>query len=105
MTDKTEHIDFRTEKRMPLACSVYIHGITKNEERIKINSVTENISLGGLFLRTPQVLKLGSSIFTLTQLISGAKLATRGSVIRIEQNKHQLPGLVIRINHHKFISA
>ena len=81
---KTEQ---RLDKRTPMACHVFVRDISESGERIKTHAITDNISQGGLFLQTPQALKLGSHVFTITQLLSGARLAARGKVVRVEKKR------------------
>ena len=78
----------RIEKRSPIVCKVYVHGITESGKQIKIHTLTDNISQGGLFLQSPYALKLGSYIFTFTWLPSSAGLAAQGKVVRIEEKEH-----------------
>mgnify|MGYP002152060676 CR=1 len=86
-------------------CPVYIHGISNHGKRIKTHTVTDNISSGGLYLHTPQPLKLGSIVFTFTQLLSGARLAARGKVVRVETKGHSLPGLAVHFNRPRLFAA
>ena len=99
---KTEQ---RLDKRTAMACHVFVHGITESGERIKTHTVTDNISQGGLFLQTPQALKLGSYVFTFTQLLSGARLAARGKVIRVEKKGHGLSGLAVCFSQPRLMPA
>lgn len=97
---KPEH---RIDKRKSITFPVFIHGFTENGERIKTNTITDNISPGGLFLQTPQALKLGSAIFTFTQLFNGTRLAAQGAVVRIEKKKHGLSGFAVCFSHFRLI--
>ena len=88
-----------------MACPVYVHGITESGKRIKTHAITDNISQGGLFLQTSQVLKLGSVVFTITGLLSGARLAARGKVVRVENKDHGLSGLAVCFSRPRLIPA
>ena len=88
-----------------MACHVFVQGITESGERIKIHTVTDNISQSGLFLQTPHPLKLGSVVFTFTELLSGARLAARGKVVRVERKEHGLSGLAVCFSQPRLIPA
>jgi len=102
LSPKTEH---RIDKRTAMTCPVYVHGITKSGERIKTHAITDNISQSGLYLQTPKVLKLGSVVFTIIGLLSGARLAVRGKVVRVEKKGLGLSGLAVCFSQHRIIPA
>jgi len=95
----------RRDKRTPLSCAVFVHGITEDGERIKAHTMTDNISHGGLFLQLPQALKLGSVLFTFTQLHSGARLAARGKVVRVETKAYGFSGYAVCFRRPRLIPA
>ena len=101
ISTKREH---RLDARVAIKCPVFIHGITENGERIKkIHTITDNISQSGLFLQMPQALKPGSVVFVFAQLLSGARLAARGKVVRVEEKEHDLFGLAVCLTQLRLI--
>lgn len=102
LSSNKEH---RIDKRTPMTCPVFIHGVSKTGERVKAHTIMDNISQGGLFLQSAQTLKLGSYVFTFTRLLSGAGLAARGKVVRIEKNNNGLSGLAICFSQSRLIPA
>lgn len=97
--------EHRREKRTSIVCAIYVHGITAEGQCIKARTITDNISQGGIFLQMPYILKPGSIVFTFTQLISGARLAARGKVVRVQVSKNGLSGLAICFNQLRLIPA
>ena len=95
----------RNEKRTAMVCKSYVHGVTDKGELIKTHALTDNISQGGLFLQGTQLLKLGSSVFTFTRLLSGARLVAQGKVVRIEKKEYGLSGFAICFNNSRLIPA
>ncbi|GAW87904.1 conserved hypothetical protein [Bathymodiolus platifrons methanotrophic gill symbiont] len=95
----------RLDARIGITCPVFVHGITESGERIKIHTVTDNLSQSGLFLQMPLVLKPGSVIFVFAQLLSGARLAARGKVVRVEKKEHGLSGSAVCFSQARLIPA
>ncbi|MBV1874297.1 MAG: PilZ domain-containing protein [Gammaproteobacteria bacterium] len=95
--------DHRMNTRTNMVCPVYIHGITAGGKKIKTHSVTGNLSESGLFMPMPYCLKIGSIVFTITKLFNGAKIAARGTVVRVENKSPNLFGLAVCFNQSRLI--
>jgi len=105
MTDTSSSIEHRKNARIDMACPVYVHGISENGERVKAHSITDNVSEGGLFTQIPHNLKMGSIVFTITQVVNGAKIAARGIVVRVGEAEGGLSGLAVCFNQPRLIPA
>ena len=95
----------RIDERLDAVCPVYIHGMNEDKEQIKIETVTDNISEGGLYLQAPCSLSVGCYLFTFVRLLSGARLAARGKVVRVKKEKYGLSGIAVCFNQTRLISA
>lgn len=93
----------RIEKRLSVACFVFVRGITQNGKCIKIHTLTDNLSQGGLYLQSPYPLKLGSHVFTFARLLSGAGLVARGCVVGINEKEHGLYGIAVCFSRPRLI--
>jgi len=105
MSDRPSSREYRKNARIDMACPVYVHGILESGERVKAHSITDNVSEGGLFTQIPHNLKLGSVVFTMTQVLNGAKIAARGIVIRVSDAEEGLSGLAVCFNQPRLIPA
>ena len=85
----------RDKTRLPVPCSVFVHIASSHNKHIKTHTMTDNFSLGGLYLQIPYRLTIGSYIFTFTYLPGGAAFAAQGTIVRIEEKENGLFGVAV----------
>jgi len=77
------------------------------DEPFNLDCVIGNISSSGIYLHMPRVMKLGSDISLVVQLLigpsKGAATAVYGTVVRDEPHEDGQHGIAIAINKHKFL--
>ena len=98
-------IEHRTDMRIVMACPVYVHGVSAVGERIKVRGVTDNVSQGGLFFKSPISLELGSVVFTMAKMLNGVKIAALGTVVRVEKKEGNRSGLAVCFKQPRLIPA
>lgn len=85
----------RREHRTVSAFPVFVRTAGVNGQRIKVNTLTDNISSGGLFMCLPYPLAHNTQLFTLIRMPSSAGLAAIGRVVRTEHKEHNLSGIAV----------
>jgi hypothetical protein len=74
-------------------------------QRFETHTLADNIGCGGLYLQLPCALLPGVSLFILTRLPGGARLAARGHVVRKEIKPHGLSGMAVCFSRMRLIPA
>jgi hypothetical protein len=88
---------------------INIRGIDKSGEAFELQTVTDNISATGLYIRMERPVEWGASLFMVINLSGsrgvepGARVALRGKVRRIEWLSPDSYGIGVRISSHRFI--
>jgi hypothetical protein len=77
---------------------------------LKVDTVVENVSAGGLYLRLRQPAEPGAVLFVVTEFTTAwrrearrARVATRGPVLRVEPLPGGDYGVAVAITRHRFI--
>jgi hypothetical protein len=98
-----------TEKRQqPRHIGVFpvrLHFTSPSGDRLKIHTLADNASQDGLYLQLPYHLDIGSTLFVVLTLPSGAKLAAFGQILRTESKNQALFGLAIGFHQTRLLSA
>lgn len=103
MKETIPHNTHRQYTRRYGAFPVFVRGILVNGQRIKITSLTDNVSQGGVFLQQPFALLYGAQLFTFVRLSGGAGLAAIGRVVRVEHQERGLVGVAIHFRHIRLL--
>jgi hypothetical protein len=77
------------DPRIANAFPVFVHTKKKDGQPIKVITLTNNISQGGVLLELTHLLKVGSLVFTLIYLSKNLRLAATGTVVRINSKNKQ----------------
>ena len=84
-----------------------VRGVDVNGKIFKVETVLDNISAGGLYVRLRQQVDLDAILFVITRLstreVRAPRVAVRGKVLRIEQKSDDECGVVIVITRHRFL--
>lgn len=97
--------DRRLKKRLYGAFFVRVRGRSSDNRVVKIRTLADNISQGGLYLQMPRHLLPSGRIFTLTRLPGGAFLAAHGFIVRQENQRHGLVGIAMGFLRSRLIPA
>jgi hypothetical protein len=90
---------------------VRVRGVDTVSKVFEVEALLENLSVGGLYLRLPQPVAPGETLFILVMFPkhgreagSARRIAIRGVVVRAEPGPDGNCGLAIAIRHHRFLS-
>jgi hypothetical protein len=91
---------------------VRVRGVDTFSQGFEVEALLENLSVAGLYLRLPQSVAPGETLFVLvmfpkygTEGKSTRRVAIRGVVVRAEPGPDGNCGLAIAIRHHRFLST
>ncbi len=88
-------LNHRRENRIFNAFPVFVRAISANGRRTKINTLTDNVSPGGLLMHLPCQLAYESQLFTFIRIPNSAGLAAIGRIVRTENKEHGLTGFAV----------
>jgi hypothetical protein len=88
-------LNHRREHRTFSAFPVFVRATSADGRRIKISTLTDNISSGGLFMQLPYLLTHGAQLFALISVPGSAGLAAIGRVVRTENKGRGLTGIAV----------
>lgn len=95
VTTSKPDLNHRREHRVPDTLLVSVRATNPNGQRIKINTITDNISSGGVFMQLPYFLTLNSQLFAFIRISNNVGLAAMGRVVRTESKKPGLLGIAM----------
>jgi len=85
-------------------------GVDANGDPFDINTVLENFSAGGLYLKLPKRLEPGAKLFAVVRLAKAAAseelapvVAARGVVVRVDPQPDGGHGVAIKFTRHRFL--
>jgi PilZ domain len=91
---------------------VRVRGVDTLSQAFEVEALLENLSVSGLYLRLPQSVAPGETLFILVMFPkhgseerSARRVALRGVVVRVEPGPDGNCGLAIAIRHHRFLST
>ena len=103
-------IEARRHPRLYKPFPVKVRGAGADGEDFDLNTVLDNFSAGGLYLRLPQVLEPGARVFAVVHLAtpegsgaSGPRVAVRGRVRRVDAKPDGGSGVAIQFTRHRFL--
>ena len=89
---------------------VMVRGVDANGESFEVNTVLDNISAGGLYVRLGRRVELGTRLFAIARLSvtpseagPGPRVAIRGVVVRAEPLPDSTWGVALKFTHHRFL--
>jgi hypothetical protein len=85
----------RQESRIFNTFPVFVRTISSTGQPIKANTLTDNISPGGLFIQLPCQIADETQLFTFIRLPNSAGLAAIGRIVRSENKGQGLSGFAV----------
>jgi len=104
-----EPADRRKKPRLSLPLPVTVRWGDSNGRSFVIDTVLDNISASGAYIRMPNRLELGTTVRVLvrfsisSETSQGARVASHGDVIRVEEDGNGMCGVAIRFTNHRFL--
>ena len=103
-------LEARRQPRLYEPFPANVRGVDSNGDGFDLNTVLDNFSAGGLYLRLPQVLEPGARVFAIVRLAKQAapgapeaKVAVRGRVRRVDPKPDGGSGVAIQFTRHRFL--
>jgi PilZ domain len=100
----------RNKIRIQESFPVTVRGVDRNGQEFLADTVLDNLSASGFYLRIPQHVEQGGKLFAVIQLSSenagngtGPRVAAHGQVLRSELKPDGRFGLAVEIKHHRFL--
>lgn len=96
-------MDKRKSVRVYGSFPVRVRRIDKPGFAFKASSLVDNISSGGLYMQLGRPVAEGSTLFVVVQLASGAAIAARGIVARVDPHPHNLTGVAVQFTRARLL--
>ena len=87
-----------------------VHGVNAEGQAFTVETVLENISATGLYLRLTQAVEVGTELLVVSQLsnpsngkTSGPLLAMSGTVVRVGEATSDACGVAVEFTHTRFL--
>lgn len=102
-------IERRVKERINESFPINIRGVDKTGKAFELQTVTDNISATGLYIRMERPVEWGANLFMVINLSGsrgeapGARVALRGKVKRIEWLSPDCYGIGVRFSSHRFL--
>lgn len=96
-------MDMRKNARVYGCFPVRMRGVDESGFVFKATSLIDNISSGGLYMQIGRRVAEGSRLFVLAQFVTGAIIAARGFIVRVEPLPHSLTGVAMRFTRTKLL--
>jgi hypothetical protein len=106
----TSTVDRRSKERVYIPFPATVEGIDAEGEAFKVDTVLDNLSRDGLYLRMIPCVDIGVKLSIIFRLSSAAtvggrvpRISVRGVVLRSEQKTGGACGVAVRFNPVRFI--
>jgi hypothetical protein len=103
-------IERRDGLRVEVPFPVIVRGVDEARNRFTSETLLDNFSACGLFLRLPRYIAPETVLFVIVRLstvpahaASAPKVALRGTVLRVEPRAEGVWGLAIEFRRHRFL--
>ena len=111
-TPPYDGIESRRSLRVELPFPATVRGVDVDGERFTMDSVLDNLSAGGLYLRLARPIKRGMKLFIVVRLstcgdpeVPAARVALQGVVLRAEPQPDGRCGIAVAFERHRFLYA
>jgi PilZ domain len=105
-------IERRGAVRVAIPFPATVRGRDETGDRFTLDTVLDNLSSTGLYLRLARLVAPGATLFVVVRLavvsdqqIAAASVAVRGVVLRSEPQPGGRDGIAVRFNGHRFLYA
>jgi hypothetical protein len=89
---------------------VTVRGVDADGQAFTLNTVVDNFSAGGLYLRLSRRVAPGAKLFAIVRLstsqapeVAAARVATRGILLRVEPQPAGVWGAAVAFTRHRFL--
>jgi hypothetical protein len=100
----------RIKPRIDLPFSAKVRGVDADGEAFEMDSVLDNLSASGLYLRMERSLKQGAELLVLVELPTGSansagpsQIEAQGVILRAEPQANGACGVAVAFTKHRFI--
>jgi c-di-GMP-binding flagellar brake protein YcgR len=100
----------RSKPRIDIPFPARVQGVDANGESFEIDSLLDNLSAGGLYLRMARTLNQGAQLLVLVQLSvnsfdepGASQIEARGVILRAELQADGACGVAVGFTKHRFI--
>ncbi len=107
-----EGLESRRSLRVELPFPATVRGIDADGERFTMDTVLDNLSAGGLYLRLARPVRRGMKLFIVVRLstcrdpeVPAARVALQGVVLRAEPQPDGRCGVAVVFQRHRFLYA
>jgi hypothetical protein len=96
----------RLSPRVEASYPVRLKGVETGGRRFKEETLVQNLSSGGLYLRLTRAVPIGSDValvarLSTTGLAASVRLAARGTVLRVEPKPDGAFGVAVKFNQRR----
>jgi hypothetical protein len=95
--------DMRKSTRVYGSFPVRLRWVNPSGRRLHAGTVVDNIGAGGLYMRLRRRMAEGLELFAVVWLVSGAAIAAKGRVIRVEKRPRGLVGVAVRFTRTRLV--
>ena len=103
-------VERRSAVRIELPFPATVRGVDATGERFELDTVLDNFSGDGLYLRLARPVEPGMKLFIVVRLsiapareADAARVALRGVVLRVEPQADGRCGVAVAFRHHRFL--
>ena len=103
-------VEFRSKPRIYDPFPVTVHGVDIDGETFEFETIVDNISAGGLYLRLMRCIERGVKLLVVIRLstapsddVSAPRIVTHGEVLRAESKPGGVCCVAIAFTHHHFL--
>lgn len=108
--ERSGGIEERQHPRLYEPFPTQVRSVDANGEAFDINTVLDDFSAGGLYLRLPQRLEPGAKVFAVVRLatregpgVPQPRVAVSGRVRRVEPKPDGGCGIAVQFTRHRFL--
>lgn len=100
----------RSKPRLDIPFSAIVRGVDANGQSFELDSVLDNFSAGGLYLRMARSLNQGADLLVLVQLptasadnAGASQIEAEGVILRAEPQADGACGVAVAFKKYKFV--
>jgi c-di-GMP-binding flagellar brake protein YcgR len=105
-----QNVERRRKPRIDIPFPAKVQGVDASGESFEMDSVLDNFSASGLYLRMPRSLDQGAELRVVVQLptasvdkAGASQIETRGVVLRAEPQPDGACGMAVGFTQHRFL--
>jgi c-di-GMP-binding flagellar brake protein YcgR len=105
-------IERRGAVRVAIPFPATVRGMDQTGDRFTLDTVLDNLSSTGLYLRLARLVEPGAALFIVVRLtvvpaqqVAAASVAVRGVVLRAEPQAGETCGIAVGFTSHRFLYA